>query len=98
MKAEPDSRMVKGVDVKFSIDDFYEQAKKGPVAWDGVRNHVARNNMRAMRKGDMAFFYHSNCKSPGIVGMMIIAGEHTIDGMYYVTCFGHYTMLLINCD
>ena len=83
MKAEPDSRMEKGVDVKFSIDDLKEQPR-GPVAWDGVRNHVARNNMRAMRKGDMAFFYHSNCKIPGIVGMMRIIGEHVTDGMYYV--------------
>ena len=78
MKAEPESRMEKGVDVKFSIDDL--QAKGGAEAWDGVRNHGARNNMRAMRVGDHAFFYHSNTKAPGIVGIMEIVGEHTIDG------------------
>ena len=43
----------------------------------------ARNNMRAMMKGDQAFFYHSNCKVPGIVGIMEIVQEHTVDGQYY---------------
>jgi predicted RNA-binding protein with PUA-like domain len=41
---------------------------------------AARNNMRLMLKGDMAFFYHSNCKVPGIVGTMEIVQEHSIDG------------------
>ena len=45
----------------------------------GVRNPVARNNMRAMRKGDLAFFYHSNCAVPGVAGMMRIVEEHIID-------------------
>ena len=45
----------------------------------GVRNLVARNNMRAMRKGDLAFFYHSNCKVPGIAGVMRIVAEHSVD-------------------
>jgi predicted RNA-binding protein with PUA-like domain len=41
--------------------------------WDGVRNYQARNMMRdQMRKGDRAFFYHSNCDVPGIVGTMRI--------------------------
>jgi predicted RNA-binding protein with PUA-like domain len=35
----------------------------------GVRNAQARNNMRSMRLGDLAFFYHSSCKVPGIVGI-----------------------------
>ncbi len=95
MKAEPESRMEKGVDVKFSIDDL--QNADEPEPWDGkltfrkatnstlistigVRNPVARNNMRAMKKGDQAFFYHSNCKVPGIVGIMEITEEHSIDG------------------
>lgn len=45
----------------------------------GVRNYSARNNMRAMRKGDLAFFYHSNCTNPGIVGAMRIVNEHSTD-------------------
>ncbi|KAL4887949.1 PUA-like domain-containing protein [Aspergillus ambiguus] len=77
MKAEPESRFEKGVDVKFSIDDLRERTK--PEPWDGVRNAVARNNIREMKKGDYAFFYHSNCKVPGIAGMMEIVQEHTPD-------------------
>ncbi|EEH18100.2 hypothetical protein PABG_00663 [Paracoccidioides brasiliensis Pb03] len=71
MKAEPESRFEKGVDVKFSIDDLREA--KEPEPWD------ARNNMRAMKKGDLAFFYHSNCKVPGIAGIMEIVREHSVD-------------------
>ncbi|KAF7597267.1 hypothetical protein BBP40_008109 [Aspergillus hancockii] len=77
MKAEPESRLEKGVDVKFSIDDLASRRK--PEPWDGVRNPVARNNIREMKKGDYAFFYHSNCKVPGIAGMMEIVQEHTPD-------------------
>lgn len=66
MKAEPESRLVKGIDVKFSIDDL-KAMKSSP--WDGVRNPEARNNMKSMKVGDLAFFYHSNCKTPGIVGI-----------------------------
>lgn len=39
----------------------------------------ARNNLRAMKKGDLAFFYHSNCKELGIVGIMEIVQEHSPD-------------------
>ncbi|KEF63215.1 uncharacterized protein A1O9_01192 [Exophiala aquamarina CBS 119918] len=77
MKAEPESRITKGHDVKFSIDDL--ASKTEPEGWDGVRNPVARNNMCAMRKGDLAFFYHSNCAVPGIAGVMRIVEEHTVD-------------------
>lgn len=44
--------------------------------WDGVRNYQARNMMRDdMRKGDLGFFYHSNCSEPGIVGIVEIVKE-----------------------
>ncbi|KAJ7485287.1 PUA-like domain-containing protein [Mycena latifolia] len=59
LKAEPDSRIVKGKDVKFSVDDF-EAAKTSP--WEGVRNYEARNLMKEMKRGEKALFYHSNCK------------------------------------
>lgn len=36
--------------------------------------------MQTMKKGDLAFFYHSNCKVPGIAGIMEIVQEHTPDG------------------
>ncbi|KAF7715784.1 AT-hook transcription factor [Penicillium ucsense] len=77
MKAEPESRLEKGVDVKFSIDDL--AAAKEPEPWDGVRNPVARNIMKEMKQGDYAFFYHSNCKVPGVVGIMEIVREHSVD-------------------
>jgi predicted RNA-binding protein with PUA-like domain len=41
---------------------------------------TARNNLRAMKEGDYAFFYHSSCKVPGIVGLMEIVREHSVDG------------------
>ncbi|KAL2359533.1 hypothetical protein RJZ56_007617 [Blastomyces dermatitidis] len=77
MKAEPESRIEKGIDVRFSIDDL--RGASEPEPWDGVRNPTARNNMRAMKKGDLAFFYHSNCKVPGIAGIMEIVREHSVD-------------------
>ncbi|RPB21624.1 DUF55-domain-containing protein [Terfezia boudieri ATCC MYA-4762] len=77
LKAEPESRIEKGKDVKFSIDDL--AACKEPAGWDGVRNYAARNNLRAMKMGDLAFFYHSNCKEPGIAGIMEIAEGASID-------------------
>ena len=48
MKSEPDV---------YSWDDLVEQ---GEGTWDGVRNHRAKNNLAAMKKGERAFFYHSN--------------------------------------
>ncbi|KAG1768647.1 DUF55-domain-containing protein [Suillus occidentalis] len=72
MKAEPDSRIVKGRDVKFSVDDF-EAARTTP--WEGVRNFEARNLMKEMSIGDKILFYHSNCKSPGIAGFAEVSRE-----------------------
>ncbi|KAI1826548.1 PUA-like domain-containing protein [Xylaria intraflava] len=77
MKAEPESRFENGVDVKFSIDDL--ASRTDPEPWDGIRAYGARNNLRAMKKGELAFFYHSNCKEPGIVGTMEIVREHSPD-------------------
>ncbi|KAK7754417.1 hypothetical protein SLS62_003711 [Diatrype stigma] len=77
MKAEPESRFENGTDVRFSIDDLASRTE--PEPWDGIRNYVARNNLRAMKKGELAFFYHSNCKEPGIVGTMEIVEEHSPD-------------------
>ncbi|ERE74444.1 thymocyte nuclear protein 1 [Cricetulus griseus] len=69
MKSEPESRLEKGVDMKFSIEDLKAQPKQ-TACWDGVRNYQARNFLRAMKLEEEAFFYHSNCKQPGIVGLM----------------------------
>ncbi|KAI1795070.1 PUA-like domain-containing protein [Ganoderma leucocontextum] len=72
MKAEPDSRIVKGKDVKFGVDDF-EAAKTTP--WEGVRNAEARNLMKEMKVGDKVLFYHSNCKNPGIAAFAEVCKE-----------------------
>lgn len=47
--------------------------------WDGVRNYQARNFLRQMQVGDLAFFYHSNTKPPGIVGLMEIVRTDLAD-------------------
>lgn len=43
---------------------------------------TALKHMQLMKKGDLAFFYHSNCKTPGVAGIMEIVREHSIDGAY----------------
>jgi predicted RNA-binding protein with PUA-like domain len=59
----------------FSIDDLQNKPDQ-TYCWDGVRNYQARNMMRdEMKNGDLAFFYHSNCAEPGIVGMMEVVRE-----------------------
>ena len=49
-------------------------ARDKTTSWGGVRNYQARNFMRDLMKvGDRAFFYHSNCEEPGIVGMVEVS-------------------------
>jgi len=68
MKNEPDD---------YSIDDL-KRDKIEP--WDGIRNYQVRNMIRdEMKKGDLAFFYHSNCEVPGIYGLMVINSEAYTD-------------------
>jgi len=61
-----------------------DQKKDGPkgAEWDGVRNYQARNNMRAMKKGDLAFFYHSVGEKAcvGIVKVVVEAHPDSTDG------------------
>ncbi len=66
MKSEPDV---------YGIDHLRAEKRKIDY-WDGIRNYQARNFMRdEMKKGDLAFFYHSNCEEPAIVGVMEIVRE-----------------------
>ena len=66
MKSEPSC---------LSIDDLYNRPQH-TAPWDGVRNYQARNFMRdTMRIGDKAFFYHSSCNPPGIVGTVDIISD-----------------------
>lgn len=58
MKSEPD------------VYGIHHLKQEGSTLWDGIRNYQARNFMRTMQLGDRAFFYHSNTKPPGIVGLM----------------------------
>ena len=67
MKSEPDA---------YSIDNLKND---GVTIWDGIRNYQARNFMRNMKKGDKVFFYHSNCKPPGIVGLMEVVDLNIVD-------------------
>lgn len=59
----------------FSIDHLAKLPKQ-TSAWDGVRNYQARNFMRdQMQVNDTGFFYHSNCKVPGIVGIVKVVKQ-----------------------
>ena len=63
--------LIKSEPFKYSWDQF-EKDKK--TFWDGVRNYAARNNLRSMKKGDLAFFYHSN-EGVEIVGIAQVVKE-----------------------
>ena len=67
MKSEPDA---------YGIDHL---RREGNTLWDGIRNYQARNFMRTMTAGDRAFFYHSNCKPPGIIGLMEVTETGLVD-------------------
>ncbi|HEY5598398.1 MAG TPA: EVE domain-containing protein, partial [Kiloniellales bacterium] len=66
MKSEPGT---------WSWDD---QVRARTTTWDGVRNHQAANNMKAMKRGDLAFFYHSG-EEKSIVGIVEVIGEYRPD-------------------
>ena len=63
--------LVKSEPFKYSWDQF---EKDGHTFWDGVRNYAARNNLRAMKKGDQVFYYHSN-EGLEIVGIAKVVKE-----------------------
>ncbi|NEP17863.1 MAG: EVE domain-containing protein [Leptolyngbya sp. SIO4C1] len=67
MKSEP---------AVYSIDDLQ---RDGEEIWDGVRNYQARNFLKSMAVGDIAFFYHSNTQPPGIAGQMKISQARVVD-------------------
>ena len=67
--------LVKSEPFKWSWD---MHVKKGVQGWDGVRNYQASNNMKAMKTGDQAFFYHSN-EGKEIVGIVEVVKEYHPD-------------------
>lgn len=81
MKSEPST---------FGIDDL-ARAKNRTTGWDGVRNYQARNFLRdQMKKGDLAFFYHSSCDVPGIAGIVKIVREGYPDRSAFDSKDDHY--------
>jgi predicted RNA-binding protein with PUA-like domain len=80
MKSEPDV---------FSIDDLMQRPTK-TEPWEGVRNYQARNFMREMQLDDRVFFYHSNCKAAGIVGVMKIVKNAYVDDSAYDSTSAYY--------
>jgi predicted RNA-binding protein with PUA-like domain len=67
--------LIKSEPFKYSWNQFCKDKK---TFWDGVRNYAARNNLRAMKEGDLAFFYHSN-EGLAIVGIAEVVKEHYQD-------------------
>ena len=65
LKSDPES---------FGFDDLWN-APNRTTHWDGVRNFQARNNLREMKRGDLAFFYHSGGTDPAIIGIAEIVRE-----------------------
>lgn len=58
---------------------FERMKKDKKTHWDGVHNYAARNNLKAMKKGDLCFFYESMNGEPSIVGIVKVAKEHYQD-------------------
>ena len=63
--------LVKSEPFKYSWEKFLQDKRTG---WDGVRNYAARNNLRAMKKGDLVLWYHSN-EGLAVVGIAKVAKE-----------------------
>ncbi|XP_038634891.1 thymocyte nuclear protein 1 [Scyliorhinus canicula] len=89
MKSEPESRFENGVDMKFGVEDLKVQHNQ-TACWDGVRNYQARNFMRDMKVGQLAFFYHSNCKEPGIAAVVKIVKASYVDHTQFDKKDPHY--------
>lgn len=69
LKSEPET---------FSIEDLARAPRK-TTGWEGVRNYLARNYLREMRKGDGVLFYHSNAEPSGVAGVAEVAAEAYAD-------------------
>ena len=67
--------LVKSEPYEYSYDDLIKEKK---TMWDGIRNYAARNHMRAMKKGDLVFFYHSR-EGLEIVGICKVVKEYYPD-------------------
>jgi predicted RNA-binding protein with PUA-like domain len=70
-----------------STYSWEQMVKDGRTFWSGVRNHQAANNMKAMKKGDRAFFYHSG-DDKAVVGTVEIVKEYYPDSTDETSKFG----------
>ncbi len=80
LKSEPSS---------FSIEHL-AKARDATTSWDGVRNFQARNFLREMKPGDQAFFYHSSCEVPAVVGIVEVTREAYPDPSAFDAKDDHY--------
>jgi predicted RNA-binding protein with PUA-like domain len=80
LKSEPSS---------FSIEHL-AKARDATTSWDGVRNFQARNFLREMKPGDQAFFYHSSCEVPAVVGIVEVTREAYPDPSAFDPKDDHY--------
>jgi predicted RNA-binding protein with PUA-like domain len=81
LKSEPDV---------FSIDDLMQRPGR-TEPWEGVRNYQARNMLRDdIKKGDLAFFYHSSCKIPAIAGIIEIIRKGYPDPTAFIPNHRYY--------
>ena len=68
--------LVKSEEAEFSIDDMQ---REDIIYWGGIRNYQARNFLRQFKVGDKVLFYHSNCKPPGVAGVVSVFHEGMAD-------------------
>ncbi len=80
LKSEPSS---------FSIEHL-AKARDATTSWNGVRNFQARNFLREMKVGDQAFFYHSSCEVPAVVGIVEVTREAYPDPSAFDPKDDHY--------
>jgi len=85
----PNYWLVKSEPGTFSFDDLLARPDR-TTFWDGVRNFAARGHLRAMKKGDRVFFYHSNANPSAIVGIAEVAREAYPDHSAFDAGDPHY--------
>jgi predicted RNA-binding protein with PUA-like domain len=82
--------LLKSEPAAFSIDDLAASTMQTTV-WDGVRNFQARNMLRdEVKRGDLAFCYHSSCEVPGIGGIMEVVRSGYLDPTQFDPSNDHY--------
>ena len=79
--------LIKSEPNTYSILDLQREKQ---TIWDSIRNYQARNFLKQMQPGDVAFFYHSNTTPPGIVGLMKVIEPNVIDPVQFDTNSRYY--------